>query len=127
MTTLADLAKKTKVTEEIWMTTRRKDGSRASIPNWFVHDGDRLYILSSESSTEIWDVKADPNVHVAIGTPDSDDQLDATGEIMTDPSWIPMMVEMLQKKYGARYKERVGRIAEVASAGHVIIKLKPVP
>ena len=126
MPTLAELAEKTKVAEELWMTTRRSDGSTASFPLWFVHDGDRLYILSAESSSEVWDVKGNPNVEIAIGGKDSGDKLKTTGEIMTDPSWVPMMVEMLQKKYAALHAERMGRVAEVASSGHVIIKLKPV-
>ncbi len=125
MTTLAQYASRTKTAEELWMTTHRPDGSTASFPLWFIHDGDRLYILSAESSTEVWDVKRDPNVDVAIGTRDSDARLAATADVMTDPAWVPQMLDMLQKKYGAAHKERMERTAAAAKGGHVIIKLKP--
>ena len=62
MATLAELAEKTKVTDELWMTTHRPDGSTASFPLWFIHDGERLYFLSAESSTEVWDLKSNPKV-----------------------------------------------------------------
>jgi hypothetical protein len=45
---------------------------------------------------------------------------------MTDPSWVPMMIDMLQKKYGEEHGERMGQTIEASSSGHVIIKLKPV-
>ncbi len=126
MPTLSELAEKTKVAQELWMTTRGSTGSPASYPLWFIHDGERLYILSAGSSSEVWDLKEDPNVEVAVGSPDSEDRLSATAEIMTDPSWVPMMIDMLRKKYGEEHGERMGQTIEASSSGHVIIKLKPV-
>ena len=125
MATLAELGEKTKVTEELWMTTHRPDGSTASFPLWFIHDGERLYMLSAESSTEVWDLKSNPKVEVAIGSKDSQDRLTATAELMTDPSWVPMMMDLIQKKYGEKHTERLERTAEAAKGGHLIIKLKP--
>ena len=124
MPTLTDLAEKAKVAEELWMTTRRASGT-ATFPLWFVHDGERLYILSAESSSEVWDVKANPEVTVAIGGVDSGDSLEMTGEIMTEPSWVPMMIDLLEKKYGTSHGERMKLTAGASKGGHVIIKLKP--
>ena len=126
MPTLAELASKTKVTDELWLTTQHPGGQSATYPMWFVHDGERLYTLNSESASEVWDIKKDPKVEVAIGAPHSRDRLKATGEIMTDPKWVPMMVDMLQKKYGEKHKDRMARVAEAVKGGHIIIKLKPV-
>ena len=127
MPTLAELAEKTKVAEELWMTTARAGGATAAFPLWFIHDGERLYILAAESGTEVWDVKANPRVRVAIGSAGSQDALNMTAEVMTDPSWVPMMLDMLRKKYGTQHKERLERTAEAARGGHFIIKLKPAP
>ena len=123
MPTLTDLAEKAKIPEELWMTTQRAGGT-ATFPLWFVHDGERLYILSAESSSEVWDVKANSDVAVAIGGIESGDSLEMTGEVMTDPNWVPMMIELLEKKYGTAHVERMKRTVEAAKSGHVIIKLK---
>lgn len=126
MPSLDKLASKTKVADELWLTTRRAGGVTATYPLWFVHDGQRLYILSAESSSEVWDVRGNPRVEVTIGAPDSSDRLAMHADVMAEASWVPMMVDLLQKKYGARCQERMARIADVAKTGHVIIKLKPV-
>lgn len=124
MSTLADLADKTGFAEDLWMTTFHADGSRSSSSSWFIHDGDRLYILSPKSSVETSTIQVNPVVRVAIGLEASPDQLEMTGEIMTDPSWIPMMLEMLQQKYGERFPDRLSLLSSAAKEGHVIIKLK---
>ncbi len=125
MPTLDQLAEKTKVAEELWMTTSRPKGTSATYPLWFVLDGQRLYILSAESSSEVWDVKREAKVEVAIGAPTSSDRLAMQADIMTEESWVPMMIDLLQKKYGATHGERMQRTTEAAKGGHVIIKLKP--
>ena len=125
MTTLSELAEKTNTTRELWLTTRRPGNGAATFPLWFIHDGERLYVLSAESSSEVWDVKSNPSVEVAIGAVDSADRLAMTADIMDDPSWVPMMLGMLEKKYGEGDAERMARTAEAAKGGHVIIKLKP--
>ncbi len=125
MTTLSELANTTKTTQELWLTTQRPGNATATFPLWFVHDGERLYVLSAESSSEVWDVKRSPSVHVAIGAADSTDRLAMTADVMDDPSWVPMMLGMLQEKYGEIDAERMARTAEAAKGGHVIIKLKP--
>ena len=125
MTTLTELADKTKTTHELWLTTQRPSNTTATFPLWFIHDGERLYVLSADSSSEVWDVKRSPDVDVAIGAADSTDRLAMTADIMDDPSWVPMMLGMLQEKYGDVDAERMARTVEAATGGHVIIKLKP--
>lgn len=125
MATLAELGEKTKVAEELFMTTRRPGGAKATFPLWFVHDGARLYVLAAESSSEVWDVKRDPVVEVAIGSADSKDRLAMQADVMPDPAWVPQMIDLLQKKYGSKQKERMERTAAAAKGGHVVIKLKP--
>ncbi len=125
MPTLDQLVDKTQVAEELWMTTRRPDGGSASYPLWFVHDGQRLYILTARSSSEVWDVKRDSRVDVAIGAPDGSDRLAMIADVMEEESWVPMMMDLLRKKYGAAHAERLEQTAQAAQSGHVIIKLKP--
>ena len=122
MPTLTELAGKTKTAQELWMTTRRSSGDEATFPLWFVHDGERLYVLAAESSSEVGAVQDDDEVSVAIGEAGSPDRLEMTAEVMTDHNWVPMMIELLQKKYNG---ERMERTAEAAKSGPVIIKLKP--
>ena len=125
MPTLEQLEGTTKVAQELWMTTRRPEGSSASYPLWFVHDGQRLYVLAAESSNEVSDVKQDPRVDVAIGAIDSQDRLAMIADVMEEESWVPMMIDMLGKKYSGAHAERMGRTSQAAQSGHVIIKLKP--
>jgi general stress protein 26 len=125
MTALSELADKMNTTQELWLTTQRPGNGVATFPLWFIHDGERLYVLSAESSSEVWDVKSNPSVEVAIGDVDSTDRLAMTADIMDDPNWVPMMLGMLEKKYGDGDAERMARTAEAAKGGHVIIKLKP--
>ena len=125
MPTLDDLKTKAAAADELFMTTKRTTG-QATYPLWFVHDGQRLYILSAESSSEVWDVKRDPKVDVAIGAPGSPDRLAMQADVMPDPAWVPQMVDLLKKKYGAKHADRMARTAESAKGGHVVIKLKPV-
>ena len=125
MPTLAELASKTAVADELWLRVKRSNGTLATYPLWFVHDGERLYILTAESSSEIWDVKTHPEVEVAIGSADSHDRLKMRADIMTDPAWVPQMIDMLKKKYEAKHGERMAKTTESAKSGHVIIKLKP--
>ncbi|MCI0769732.1 MAG: hypothetical protein J4N83_05605 [Chloroflexi bacterium] len=125
MPTLEQLEEQTKVAEELWMTTRRPDGGSASYPLWFVLDGQRLYILAAESSSEVSDVKQDSRVDVAIGAVDSPDRLAMIADVMEEESWVPMMIDLLQKKYAGAHAERMDRTSQAAQSGHVIIKLKP--
>ena len=114
MTTLRELADKAKTARELWLTTRRPGSGAATFPLWFIHDGERLYVLSAESSSEVRDVKRDPSVEVAIGTADSADRLAMTADVMDDPSWVPMLLGTLEKKYGGGDAERMARTAEAA-------------
>ena len=84
------------------------------------------YEAAAESSSEVWDVKRDPKVDVAIGAPGSPDRLAMQADVMPDPAWVPQMVDLLKKKYGAKHADRMARTAESAKGGHVVIKLKPV-
>ncbi|MCL0101567.1 hypothetical protein M1O29_00565 [Dehalococcoidia bacterium] len=127
MSTLDDLAEKTKSAEKVWLTMSCTDGTTSSSSSWFIHDGDRLYILSPESSAEVSTIQVNSAVRVAIGSETSPDRLEMTGEIMSDPAWIPMMLEMLQHKYGDRFPKELSTVTSSAKEGHVIIKLKPVP
>ena len=125
MPTLAELTHKTKVAEEIWLTVHRPGNITATYPVWFVHDGERLYILSAESASEVWDVKRNPAVDIAVGAAAGPDRIAMTADVMTDPAWVPQMLGMLRNKYGAAHPERRERTAAAAAGGHVIIKLKP--
>ena len=127
MSTLAELADRTQSAAELFMTTQRPAGQTATFPLWFVHDGERLYSLAADSSSEVWDVRASNRVMVAIGAPDSEDRLPMQADVMEGDEWVSQMVPLLEKKYGADNAERMARTAAAANAGgHVIIKFKPV-
>ena len=126
MPTLAELADKTQSAAELFMTTQRPAGRTATFPLWFVHDGERLYALTADSSSEVWDVRASNRVMVAIGAPDSEDRLPMQADVMEGDEWVSQMVPLLEKKYGSGHAERMARTAAAANAGgHVIIKFKP--
>ena len=92
MPTLAELADKTRSAAELYMTTQRPAGRTATFPLWFVHDGERLYALTADSSSEVWDVRASNRVMVAIGAPDSEDRLPMQADVMEGDEWVSQMV-----------------------------------
>jgi deazaflavin-dependent oxidoreductase (nitroreductase family) len=109
-----------KNTDEIEITvTGRKSGRRTSRPVWFVHEGEKLFLLPVKGSDSDWykNILKTPTMSLnAAGT-------NWSGEVkpVTDKSRVRDIVEKFRDKYGAdqvkKYYSKFDVAVEVLSSG----------
>jgi deazaflavin-dependent oxidoreductase (nitroreductase family) len=88
-------------TRELELTiTGRKSGRESSRTVWFVHEGDRIYLLPVSGSDTQWyrNVLRTPAVRLAAGGAEHR----ATATPLTDPARVDEVVDAFRAKYGAR-------------------------
>jgi deazaflavin-dependent oxidoreductase (nitroreductase family) len=88
-------------TSEIELTvTGRKSGREITIPVWFVHEGDTLYLVPVSGSDSNWykNVLKTPTVRLAAGGA----QLTASAIPLSDPAKVEQILDKFRSKYGAR-------------------------
>src|SRR5262249_41633841 len=56
--------------EVVWVSTIRPDGRPHVVPVWFTWDGEVLTFFSKPDAQKIRNLEANPNVMLALGTPD---------------------------------------------------------
>ncbi|MDT5139286.1 MAG: uncharacterized protein QOD58_3548 [Mycobacterium sp.] len=96
--TFADLAK----AQYILLTTFTKDGRPKPVPLWAAADGDRLLVITQESSWKVKRIRNTPRVTIAIcdmrGRPKSE-VVEGTGAIL-DKSQTALVYDAIGKRYG---------------------------
>jgi deazaflavin-dependent oxidoreductase (nitroreductase family) len=101
----ADLRKALQRVREIEVTvTGRRSGREISNPVWFVHDGDKLYLMPVRGSKTQWyrNVLKNPTIRVAAdGT-----ELTAQATPITDPGRVSEVEQKFRAKYGDANVER---------------------
>jgi PPOX class probable F420-dependent enzyme len=55
-----------------WLSTTRPDGRPHVVPVWFVWDGESIVVLSKPDAQKVRNVRDNPNVMLALGTPRDD-------------------------------------------------------
>lgn len=55
-----------------WLSTTRPDGRPHVVPVWFIRDGDSIVVLSKPDAQKVRNVRDNPNVMLALGTPSDD-------------------------------------------------------
>jgi deazaflavin-dependent oxidoreductase (nitroreductase family) len=87
-------------TRELEITvTGRQSGQQISLPVWFVHEGDTLYLLPVKGSDSHWykNIRRTPSMTLsARGT-----HMTANADPITDPDKVREVVEKFRAKYGA--------------------------
>jgi hypothetical protein len=86
-------------TDEIELTvTDQTSGRETSRPVWFVHEGERLYLLPVRGSDSYWyrTVLKNPTVHLAAGGT----RWSAIATPIQDPAKVQEVVEKFRAKYG---------------------------
>jgi hypothetical protein len=95
-----DFQKALTSTRELEITvTGRQSGQRISLPVWFVHEGDTLYLLPVKGSDSHWykNIQRTPSMTLsARGT-----HMTANVNPITDPDKVREVVEKFRAKYGA--------------------------
>ena len=96
--TFADLAK----AQYILLTTFTKDGRPKPVPLWAAADGDRLLVITQESSWKVKRIRNTPRVTIAIcdmrGRPTSE-AVEGTAAIL-DKSHTAAVYDAIGKRYG---------------------------
>jgi hypothetical protein len=92
-------------TRELEITvTGRTSGRKISIPVWFVHEGDTLYLLPVKGSDSDWykNILRAPTMTLsASGT-----EMAVNAKPITDPSKVRGIVDRFRAKYGAADVQR---------------------
>jgi len=92
-------------TPELEITvTGRKTGRQISLPVWFVHEGDTLYLLPVGGSDSHWykNMLHARRMTIAAG----DTEIIVTPKPITDPDKVQEVVEKFRGKYGAADVQR---------------------
>ncbi|HEU0236577.1 MAG TPA: pyridoxamine 5'-phosphate oxidase family protein, partial [Candidatus Limnocylindrales bacterium] len=56
----------------VWLSTVREDGRPHLVPVWFSWDGERLVVASKPDAIKVRNVRANPQVMVALGEAEDD-------------------------------------------------------
>jgi deazaflavin-dependent oxidoreductase (nitroreductase family) len=97
----SDFKKALASTRELGITvTGRKSGRTISQPVWFVHEGDRLYLLPVKGSESHWykNIMRTPSMTLAAGST----KLTAEPRRITDAGGVREVAEKFRTKYGAQ-------------------------
>ena len=103
-------------TRELEITvTGRQSGQQISLPVWFVHEGDTLYLLPVKGSDSQWYKNILPKPSMVISARGA--TVTVNPKPITDPSRVQEVVEKFRAKYGAadvrRYYSKFGVAVEV--------------
>jgi PPOX class probable F420-dependent enzyme len=109
----------------VWLSSVQPDGRPHLVPVWFHWDGERIVAFSKPHARKVDNLRDQPSVMVAVGTPGPDfdvELIEATAELPAEPA-----EGMIPEGFGAKYREllhraglTVQRFAEVYSQPIVI-------
>ena len=96
----AEFKKALTSTRELTLTViGRKSQRTISLPVWFVHEGDILYLLPVKGSDSDWYKNIVHTPSMTLSTKGA--QISATVKPITDPNQVREVVEKFRAKYGA--------------------------
>ena len=111
----------------VWLSSVQRDGRPHLVPVWFHWDGERIVAFSKPQARKVGNLREDPRVMLAVGTPGPEfdvELIEATAELPEEPA-----ERLMPDGFGAKYREllhraglSVQRFAEVYSQP---IVLKP--
>lgn len=103
-----------------WLSSVQRDGRPHVVPVWFHWDGERILAFSKPNARKVENLRDQPSVMLAVGTPGPDFQvelIEATAEIPEADA-----ADLMPDGFGAKYREllrranlSVQRFAEVYS------------
>jgi deazaflavin-dependent oxidoreductase (nitroreductase family) len=119
--TFTEFEEALKNTDEVEITvTGRKSGRRISNPVWFVHDGERLYLLPVKGSDSDWykNILKTPTMRLNAGGKEWSSEV----KPITDKADVHDIVEKFSNKYGAdqvkKYYSKFDVAVDVPSRGN---------
>jgi PPOX class probable F420-dependent enzyme len=109
----------------VWLSSVRDDGRPHLVPVWFHWDGERIVAFSKPRARKVENLRGQPSVMLAVGTPGPDfevELIEATAELPETPS-----TSLLPDGFAEKYRDllrRAGltaqRFAEVYSQAIVL-------
>jgi len=104
----------------VWLSSVRSDGRPHVVPVWFHWDGERIVAFSKPNARKVDNLRDQPSVMLAVGTPGADfgvELIEAIAELPAQPA-----DEVMPDGFGAKYRDllqraglSVQRFAEVYS------------
>lgn len=104
----------------VWLSSVQTDGRPHLVPVWFHWDGERILAFSKPHARKVGNLRDDPRVMLAVGTPGPDfdvELIEATAELPDSPA-----VDVMPAGFDAKYRDllrranlTVQRFAEVYS------------
>jgi PPOX class probable F420-dependent enzyme len=90
-----------------WLSSVRRDGSPHLVPVWFHWDGERVVAFSKPHARKVENLRQQPRVMIAVGTPGPDfavELIEAHAELPDAPA-----AEVMPSGFGAKYAELLRR------------------
>ena len=87
----------------VWLSSVQPDGRPHVVPVWFHWDGERIVAFSKPHARKVDNLREEPRVMLAVGTPGPDfdvELIEATAELPDEPAEA-----MLPEGFGAKYRE----------------------
>jgi PPOX class probable F420-dependent enzyme len=104
----------------VWLSSTQADGRPHLVPVWFHWDGERILAFSKPRARKVNNLRDEPRVMLAVGTPGPDfevELIEATAELPDAPA-----ADLMPAGFGPKYREllrranlTVQRFAEVYS------------
>jgi PPOX class probable F420-dependent enzyme len=73
----------------VWLSTILPDGRPHIVPVWFMWDGEAITFFSKPHAQKVRNLEANPNVMLAVGTPDEDmdvELIEGRAEVLDEPA-----------------------------------------
>ncbi len=91
----------------VWLSSVRPDGRPHLVAVWFLWDGERVLAFSKPHARKVENLRHDPHVMLAVGTPGPDfdvELIEADAELPATPS-----AEVMPSGFGQKYAELLRR------------------
>lgn len=91
----------------VWLSSVQRDGRPHVVPVWFHWDGERIMAFSKPHARKVDNLRDQPRVMLAVGTPGPDfevELIEATAELPARPA-----AELMPDGFGAKYRELLRR------------------
>jgi PPOX class probable F420-dependent enzyme len=91
----------------VWLSSVQSDGRPHVVPVWFHWDGERIVAFSKPHARKVDNLRGQPRVMLAVGTPGPDfevELIEATAELPDEPAEA-----LIPAGFGAKYRELLGR------------------
>ena len=91
----------------VWLSSVQSNGRPHLVPVWFHWDGERIVAFSKPHARKVDNLRDQPSVMLAVGTPGMDfdvELIEATAELPARPA-----DELMPEGFGAKYRDLLQR------------------